>query len=186
MRCQFHQILSRSLKPTIESAIVGLVVGTFTFARILHRVPVHLQDDLGPVARAFNQELEEVREALQRLQRSSNPKIMKIGSSLLYGPWASVLSVLGDLIVAFTELEPLIGPLALTTNVGTHGLTKWKARWGFVSKLMFRIRKDKQILLEIVNVVKGYGSMNINRNNEDTNLKQRFRNHRFLRKRRAC
>jgi hypothetical protein len=156
MRCQFHQVLSRSPeKPNIESTIVGLVVGTFTFARILRRVPADLQDDLGSTASALDIELAEVREALQQIQQLNNPKIMKIRGALLLGPWANILSVMGDLVVSFTELEFLIGPLTTTTEVWINGIAKWKVRWASVSKLMIRIQRDRQILLEIVKILKG-------------------------------
>jgi hypothetical protein len=150
MRCQFHQILSRS--NTFSSAIVSVIVGTVNFSRILQRLPPNLEDILGPVALSVETELKEIQNTLQHLQKHVDGT-NEVRSHIKIGRWDSILFVLADIINAFDELEPLIGPLAMTTDVGVHGLAKWKVRSSVVTKILERIRQHKHILLLVVHIL---------------------------------
>jgi hypothetical protein len=150
MRCQFHQILSRS--NTLSSAVVGLMTSTVNFSRILQRLPADLEDILGPVSLVLKKELKEIGKSLLHIRKYLD-RTNDIRSHVVIGQWDSILFVLTNMVDAFTALEPLIGPLALTTKVGLHGLAKWNARKAIISNMLEQIRQQKQILILVSRIL---------------------------------
>jgi len=153
MRCQFHQLLCRSNTPSISTLIVGLIICSVNYLRILDQIPADIEEHNGTTASWLRREVTELASILQQLRRHLESHQNSTRERILLNQWDTIFLVLTDAVKTFTELEPLIGPLITTRSVGPQGLIIWRKRWKILAEKARRIEEYNMVCFTVLKML---------------------------------